>query len=52
MTINEIREILAKRHHATIACPMATGMFVWIVANAAHEAGAQGKKRITPYWRS
>lgn len=51
MTINDIREILAKRHHATMACPMATGMFVWIVANAAHEAHTQGKKRITPYWR-
>ena len=52
ITINEIRQILAKKHKATIACPITTGIFSWIAANAADEAQSQGKKRITPYWRT
>ena len=52
ITINEIRQILAKKHKATIACPITTGIFSWIAANAADEAESQGKKRITPYWRT
>jgi alkylated DNA nucleotide flippase Atl1 len=52
ITIKEIREILAKKHGTTIACPMTTGIFVWIAANAAEEARAEGKKDITPYWRT
>ena len=50
-TINELREILAKRHKATIACPITTGIFARIAAGAAAEDAADGKKRITPYWR-
>ena len=52
ITINEIRKILAKRHKATIGCPITTGIFSWIAANAADEAEAEGEKRITPYWRT
>jgi len=52
ITINEIRKILAKQHKATIGCPITTGIFSWIAANAADEAEAEGKKRITPYWRT
>jgi len=52
ITINEIRQILAQKHKATIACPITTGIFSWIAANAADEAQSQGKKRITPYWRT
>ena len=52
ITINEIREILAKRHEATIGCPITTGIFAWIAAHAAEEAAEKGKKRITPYWRT
>jgi len=52
ITINEIRQILAKKHNATIACPITTGIFSWIAANAADEMEKQGKKRITPYWRT
>ena len=51
-TINEIRTILAKRHKATIACPITTGIFAWTAAHAAEEMLAMGKKRITPYWRT
>lgn len=52
VTINEIREALAKKHNATICCPMTTGIFAWIAANAAEEQRQEGKKDITPYWRT
>ncbi|MHC4069215.1 MAG: MGMT family protein [Planctomycetota bacterium] len=52
ITINEIRQILAKKHKATIGCPITTGIFSWIAANAADEMERQGKKQITPYWRT
>lgn len=52
ITIAEIRQILAKKHKATIGCPITTGIFSWIAANAAGEMQGQGKKRITPYWRT
>ncbi len=52
ITINEIRQILAKKHQADYGCPITTGIFSWIAANAADEAEKEGKKRITPYWRT
>ncbi|MCK4627312.1 MAG: MGMT family protein [Phycisphaerae bacterium] len=52
ITINQIRQILAQRHEASIACPITTGIFAWIAANAAGEDASEGKKRITPYWRT
>ena len=51
-TINRIRETLAKKHNATIGCPITTGIFAWVAAHAAAEALAGGKKDITPYWRT
>jgi alkylated DNA nucleotide flippase Atl1 len=52
ITINEIRKHLARKHRATIGCPLTTGIFAWIAAHAAAEAAADGAKRITPYWRT
>ena len=52
ITINEIRQILAKKHKATIGCPITTGIFSWIAAHAADEMEKEGKKNITPYWRT
>lgn len=52
ITINEIRAKLAKKHGVDFGCPITTGIFAWIAANAAGEAEAEGKKRITPYWRT
>lgn len=52
ITINEIRESIAKEHGASVACPITTGIFAWIAAHAADEAIADGKKRVTPYWRT
>ena len=51
-TINDIREYLAKKHGATIGCPITTGIFANIAAHAAEEDELEGKKRITPYWRT
>ena len=52
ITINQIREIVAKKHGATIGCPITTGIFAWVSAHAAEEATAEGKKNTTPYWRT
>lgn len=52
ITINEIRNRLAQKHETNIACPITTGIFAWIAANAAEEEAKEGKKKITPYWRT
>ncbi|MCX7732357.1 MAG: hypothetical protein N2248_04250 [candidate division WOR-3 bacterium] len=52
ITINYIREILAKRHKATIGCPITTGIFAAIAACAAGEMIREGKRNFTPYWRT
>jgi hypothetical protein len=52
ITINLIRERLAKKHGATIGCPITTGIFATMAARAAEEDAAEGKKDITPYWRT
>jgi len=51
ITINNIRSALAKRHGATIGCPICTGIFARVAAGAAEEEQRQGKKTI-PYWRT
>jgi alkylated DNA nucleotide flippase Atl1 len=52
ITINEIRAALARKHKATIGCPMTTGIFAWVAAHAAEEREQSGEKDITPYWRT
>jgi alkylated DNA nucleotide flippase Atl1 len=52
ITINQIRALLAQKHGASIGCPITTGIFTNIAARAAEEAAAEGKKDITPYWRT
>ena len=51
-TIDALRKALAKRFGTTIACPLTTGIFAWIAAHAADEAEAEGRRPITPYWRT
>lgn len=51
ITQNQIREKLAAAARADVACPITTGIFVRIVAEAAAEDARAGKSRITPYWR-
>ena len=52
VTISEIRAALAKKHNASIGCPLTTGIFAWVSAHAAEEQRQQGEKDITPYWRT
>jgi hypothetical protein len=52
ITIDEIRQVLAKKHNTDLGCPITTGIFSWIAANAADEMESEGKKQITPYWRT
>lgn len=52
ITINELRAALAHRHGAEVGCPITTGIFAWIAAHAAVEALGEGRKRVTPYWRT
>ena len=52
VTTNELRAAVARRHQATIGCPLTTGIFAWIAAHAAEEAAEAGEHAITPYWRT
>jgi alkylated DNA nucleotide flippase Atl1 len=52
VTINEIRAALARKHDATIGCPITTGIFAWVAANASEEHRQCGEKDVTPYWRT
>ena len=51
VTLDEIRTVLARKHGVDICCPMTAGIFVNVVAAAAEEDRAAGKRRIAPYWR-
>lgn len=52
--VQTIRKDLAAEHHAEYTCPVTTGIFLRIVAEAAYEAHLQGKSidQITPFWRA
>lgn len=52
ITIDVMRSCIARRHGATIGCPLTTGIFAWIAANAAEEAASGGTTDVTPYWRT
>ncbi|MEA3254524.1 MAG: MGMT family protein [Candidatus Altiarchaeota archaeon] len=51
ITQKQIREKLAKDFKVDVTCPITTGIFVRIAAEAAEEDLRKGEKRITPYWR-
>ncbi|HEY0065989.1 MAG TPA: hypothetical protein VGB46_01455 [Flavisolibacter sp.] len=48
-----LRKDLAAEYHAEVTCPLTTGIFVRIAAEAAYEEYEQGKplNKITPFWR-
>lgn len=50
ITVNQIREKLAKKYKADNTCPITTGIFVRIISEVAEEDLLAGKKP-TPYWR-
>ena len=51
VTSRDLRERLAARTGADITCPMTTGIFLSIIAGAAEEQLAAGKRPVAPYWR-
>jgi hypothetical protein len=51
ISVSQIRKKLAADNHAAVTCPLTTGIFIRISAEAAEEDLRNGKKRITPYWR-
>jgi alkylated DNA nucleotide flippase Atl1 len=51
-TIDHIRRMLAEQHGASTGCPITTGIFARIAAGAAAEDIAEGRRRVTPYWRT
>jgi len=50
-TVSRIRQAMAEKYMANTACPLVTGIMMWIVAEAADEEARAGELRITPYWR-
>lgn len=50
----KIRQDLAAANHAEYTCPVTTGIFLRIVAEAAMEDHANGvaKNKLTPFWRA
>src|SRR5207247_841128 len=51
VTVSEIRSRLARDNGVDVACPLTTGIFIRIAAEAAEEDFRNGRKRVTPYWR-
>lgn len=51
VTVSEIRSRLARDNKVDIACPLTTGIFIRIAAEAAEEDLRNGRRRVTPYWR-
>ena len=51
VTVGEIRRRLAADFSADVTCPLTTGIFIRIVAEASEEDRANGRKRVAPYWR-
>ncbi len=52
ITLTEICQTLAKKHHVKGCCSLTTGIFTMTAANAAEEAAAQGSSLDIPYWRT
>jgi len=51
ITSSELRRKLASDFATNVTCPLTTGIFVRIAAEAAEEDRTNGKRRLTPYWR-
>jgi hypothetical protein len=50
-SVDQIRERLARDFEADLTCPLTTGIFLRIAAEAAEEDASRGESEITPYWR-
>ncbi|HEU4391676.1 MAG TPA: hypothetical protein VFV34_28065 [Blastocatellia bacterium] len=51
VTQSQIRERLARDCRADVTCPITTGIFVRIAAEAAEDDRVNGARIVTPYWR-
>lgn len=53
ITLEDLRQALARRHNTAVACPVSTAIFVNMSARAAEENRAMGMSstELTPYWR-
>jgi hypothetical protein len=53
MDMATLRNRLARQHNAEVCCPVTTGIFLRVVAEAANEAHEKGVpvSSITPVWR-
>jgi hypothetical protein len=51
VTVSKMRDFLAGKNAADVTCPLTTGIFVRIAAEAAEEEAQAGGAGITPYWR-
>lgn len=51
ITVSRIRRRLAIWHNADVTCPLVTGIFVRIAAEASEEDRQAGREAITPWWR-
>jgi len=51
-TLDEVRTSLAEENGADIACPMTSGIFTSIVAQASHEDKEEHGSFSVAYWRS
>jgi alkylated DNA nucleotide flippase Atl1 len=52
VTIYEICECLAEKHHVAGCCSLTAGIFIMTAANAAEEARKQDINLEIPYWRT
>ncbi len=50
-TVSQIRDFLARKYSVGVTCPLTTGIFIRIAAEAAEEDARAGRTEITPYWR-
>jgi alkylated DNA nucleotide flippase Atl1 len=53
ITLNDVRAVLADRHHVAVACPVSTAIFANMVARAAEELRERDVPvaELTPWWR-
>jgi hypothetical protein len=51
ITVAQIRAYMAAKYRVDVTCPLTTGIFIRLAAEAAEEEARTGKTRITPYWR-
>jgi hypothetical protein len=52
ITLVEICQAIAKKHHVKACCSLTTGIFIMTAANAAEEAVKEGRSLGIPYWRT